>query len=163
MSIRCKHEKWLSLALEVSKDSTCLRRQYGAVIVKNDRLISTGYNGAARGCTECTDTGICYRIENNIPHGKEYESCQSVHAEMNALLLGDWDRTQDAILFLAGTEDGEEILNPSCCIMCERCCRNAGIKCVVTRTEVFYFNKGNNVTKYKISELRGDDNELLFE
>lgn len=161
MAVRTKHDKWISLALEVSKDSTCLRRQYGAVIVKDNRVVSTGYNGAASGCTECTNIGTCFRIKNNIPHGKEYESCQSVHAEMNAIIQAGYERTNDAILFLAGTEDGKEIMNPSCCIMCERFCRNAHIRYVITRTQIFMFGFDGSTEVIDICNMEDDINGLI--
>lgn len=162
MSKRTKHDKWISLALEVSKDSTCLRRQYGAVIVKDDKLISSGYNGAASGCTECTDVGKCYRMENNIPHGKEYESCQSVHAEMNAIIQAG-NRANGAILFLAGTENGEEIPNPSCCIMCERFCRNAHIKHVITKTQIFTFGINGSVRVSSLNKMEDSEYGIFID
>lgn len=81
-----KDEYYLSIAASVAKRSTCLRRQYGAVIIKNDEIISTGYNGAARGEPNCCDTGECWREANNIPHGEQYEKCVAVHAEQNAII-----------------------------------------------------------------------------
>lgn len=81
-----KDEYYLSIAAAVARRSTCLRRQYGAVIIKNDEIISTGYNGAARGEPNCCDTGECWREANNIPHGEQYEKCVAVHAEQNAII-----------------------------------------------------------------------------
>ena len=80
-----KLEYYLGIAEQVAKRSTCLRRQYGAVIVKNDEIISTGYNGAPRGMTNCCDSGECWRKANGIPHGTQYEACVAVHAEQNAI------------------------------------------------------------------------------
>lgn len=81
-----KDDYYLGIARAVSMRSTCLRRQYGAVIVKNDRIVSTGYNGAAIGEPNCCDVGRCWREMNNIPHGERYEECVAVHAEANAII-----------------------------------------------------------------------------
>ena len=81
-----KHTYYLNIAKAVSKRSTCLRRQYGAIIVKNDEIIATGYNGSARGEPNCCDEGVCWREAHNIPHGEQYEKCVAVHAEQNAII-----------------------------------------------------------------------------
>ena len=133
-----KDEYYLTIAEAVSLRSTCLRRQYGAVLVKNDRIISTGYNGSARETLNCCDTGECFRERMNIPHGEHYELCRSVHAEMNAIInanvsdYGDWQR--DTVLYLAGFENGKTILDPEICLMCKRVLRNAQIQEVVVRS-----------------------------
>ena len=92
MERRDKINYYLDLAETVSRRSTCLRRRYGAVIVKNDEVISTGYVGAPRGRKNCTDTGRCIRQEMNIPRGERYELCRSVHAEMNAIISASRDK-----------------------------------------------------------------------
>lgn len=127
-----KHEYYLNLAAGVASRSTCLRRQYGAVIVKDDRIVSTGYNGAARGIDNCNDIGYCYRAEHNIPHGQQYEKCKAVHAEANAIINASKEEMQNATLYLAGFEDGGRIENPHPCEMCDRLIRNAGIGRVIT-------------------------------
>ena len=83
---KSKDEYYLNIAEAVLTRSTCLRRKYGAVIVKDDEIISTGYNGSPRGWDNCCDLGYCVRVQENIPHGQRYEECRSVHAEMNAII-----------------------------------------------------------------------------
>lgn len=128
-----KTDYYLDIALAVAKRGTCLRRQYGAVIVKDDVIISTGYNGAARNQPNCCDVGSCTREEQNIPHGERYELCKAVHAEANAILNGNRADMIGATLYLAGFEDGKEIDEPSPCQMCLRLIQNARIAKVVTR------------------------------
>ena len=81
-----KENYYLDIAETVLERSTCLRRCYGAIIVKNDEIVSTGYNGAPRGRRNCGDLGYCTREAMNIPSGQRYELCRSVHAEMNAII-----------------------------------------------------------------------------
>ena len=127
-----KVKYYLDIAAAVAAGSTCLRRQYGAVIVKNDMIISTGYNGSARGWINCCDLGECWRETNGIPHGEQYEKCKAVHAEANAIISASRLDMMGATLYLAGFEDGERIPNPKPCQMCERLIENAGIINVVT-------------------------------
>ena len=77
---------YLDIAQTVAERGTCLRRCFGAIIVKNDSIISTGYNGAPRGRKNCSDLGCCRREELKIPRGERYELCRSVHAEANAII-----------------------------------------------------------------------------
>jgi len=118
---------WFEVAQAISKRSTCLRRQYGAVIVNDNKLISTGYNGSASGERHCTEEGECERERLGIPHGQQYEKCVSVHAEMNAVINADPDRMKGAILYLYGAENGHKI-KAEPCAMCARVIKNAGIK-----------------------------------
>lgn len=127
-----KVKYYLDIAAAVAARSTCLRRQYGAVIVKNDMIISTGYNGSARGWINCCDLGECWRETNGIPHGEQYEKCKAVHAEANAIISASRLDMMGATLYLAGFEDGKRIPNPKPCQMCERLIENAGIINVVT-------------------------------
>ena len=83
---KSKDDYYLSIAGAVLARSTCLRRKYGAVIVRDDEIIATGYNGAPRGETNCCDLGYCFRQHQNIPHGERYEACRAVHAEANAII-----------------------------------------------------------------------------
>ena len=130
-----KDKYYLGIAEAVAKRSTCLRRQYGAIIVKNDEIISTGYNGAPRGEENCIDINYCYRESNNIPHGKEYESCVAVHAEQNAIISASRKDMIGSTLYLAGFENGERldsnILAP--CKICMRMIINAGIEKIITK------------------------------
>ena len=129
-----KDEYYLNIAEAVLQRSTCLRRKYGAVIVKDDEIIATGYNGAPRGEKNCCDTGKCQREEKQIPHGERYEECCAVHAEMNAIISASRRDMIGATLYLAGREaDGNVVLGTSPCAICERLIRNAGITAVVTK------------------------------
>ena len=124
-----KNKYYLSIAKEVSKRSTCLRRQYGAVIVKNDEIISTGYNGAPRGDINCCDVGDCWRETHNIPHGERYEECVAVHAEQNAIISASRREMNGGILYLYGEENGKPI--KSCpCKICKRLIKNAGLSVI---------------------------------
>ena len=117
MERRDKINYYLDLAEIVSQRTTCLRRRYGAVIVKNDEVISTGYVGAPRGRKNCTDLGYCIRTELKIPRGERYELCRSVHAEANAIISASRDKMIDATLYLTGVEvaDGSYVSNSCCC------------------------------------------------
>lgn len=126
-----KDEYYLLIASAVAKRSTCIRRQYGAVIIKNDEILSTGYNGAARGETNCCDTGICYREANNIPHGEQYEKCVAVHAEQNAIISAARRDIIGGTLYLAGFDCNGELARPAPCVICARLIKNAGIKQIV--------------------------------
>ena len=140
-----KHSYYLGIAEAVLKRSTCLRRKYGAVIVKDDEIISTGYNGAPRGWENCSDVGYCFREHEEIPHGERYEACRSVHGEANAIISASRRDMIGATLYLAGQEaDGTPILQPEPCAMCKRLIINAGIKEVITATE-----------KVKVSDWKG--------
>ena len=135
MARRDKTNYYLDLADVVSKRGTCLRRNYGAVIVKNDEVISTGYVGAPRGRQNCSDLGICIRQKMNIPRGERYELCRSVHAEANAIISAERDKMIGSTLYLSGREvsSGKLIANSCCCSMCKRQVINAGIEKVVIR------------------------------
>lgn len=133
-----KTDYYLSIAEQVAKRSTCLRRQYGAVIVKNDEIISTGYNGAPRGVANCCENGECWREANNIPHGTQYEACVAVHAEQNAIISASRQEMLGATLYLAGFENGEKMITGvKPCVICERMIRNAGIVMVFTEKDTW--------------------------
>ena len=135
MARRDKTNYYLDLADVVSQRGTCLRRRYGAVIVKNDEVISTGYVGAPRGRKNCSDLGYCIRQQLNIPRGERYELCRSVHAEANAIISAPRDKMLGATLYLSGREvsTNEFIQNSNSCSMCKRMIINAGIKNVIVR------------------------------
>lgn len=126
-----KHEYYTNIAAEVAKRSTCIRRQYGAVIVKDDEIVATGYNGAPRGQENCCDTGHCWREEHNIPHGEQYEKCRAVHAEQNAIISAARSEMIGATLYLAGWENGKRI-EARPCEICMKMIINAGIGEIVT-------------------------------
>jgi len=135
MKRRDKVNYYLDLAETVAQRGTCLRRKYGAVIVKNDEVISTGYVGAPRGRKNCCDIGECIRTKLNIPRGERYELCRSVHAEANAIISASRDKMIGSTLYLAGIEadTGKYVKNATCCSMCKRMVINAGIKDVYIR------------------------------
>ena len=126
---------YLDIADAVLNRSTCLRRKYGAIIVRNDEIISTGYNGAPRGRKNCSDLGYCTREAMQIPSGQRYELCRSVHAEANAIISAARRDTIGATLYLVGREakTGEWTTGTTSCTMCRRQIINAGIKEVITR------------------------------
>ena len=127
-----KDAYYLSIAAEVAKRSTCLRRQYGAVIVNHDEIVATGYNGAPRGDANCCDVGECWREKNNIPHGEQYEKCVAVHAECNAIISASRKEMLGSTLYLYGFEGLDHPMeDPVPCMICTRLIKNAGIAKVV--------------------------------
>ena len=102
---------YLNLAQVASMRGTCIRRNYGAVIVNNDRVISTGYTGAPRGRSNCCDLGLCLREKNNVPSGTRYELCRSVHAEANAIIHANYNDCNGATLYLVGTQFSDHSLS----------------------------------------------------
>ena len=131
-----KDEYYLGIALAVAKKSACLKKQHGAVIVKNDEIVSTGYNGNCRGEPHCL---TCTKVIINKDEA-EYLTCKSVHAEMNAIISASRNEMLGATLYLAGyiTSTGEENLNVEPCEICLRLIKNAGIDKVVTSNGVIY-------------------------
>lgn len=146
---RDKINYYLDVAETVSERATCLRRRYGAVIVKNDEIVSTGYNGAPRGRANCTDLGYCIREKLKIPRGERYELCRSVHAEANAIISASRERMLGSTLYLVGTEvnapDHTYVPNSNPCNMCKRLILNAGIERVIVR---------DSSTDYRIVETQ---------
>ena len=141
-------EYFLEIARVVSRRSTCLRRRYGAVIVKDNVIVSTGYNGSPRGAVNCIDSGICKRKELNVPPGERYELCVAVHAEQNAIVNGPPERMKDATIYVAGFEADGTVADARPCLLCRRMIRNAQI------SKVVYLNRsGEIVTVENISEL----------
>lgn len=135
MDRRDKVNYYLDLAEVVSHRSTCLRKHYGAVIVKNDEVIATGYVGAPRGRKNCSDIGRCIREELQIPRGERYELCRSVHAEANAIISASRKDMLGSSIFLVGLDakTGEYIENSCSCSMCKRQIINSGIEKVYIR------------------------------
>ena len=126
---------YLDIAQTVAKRSTCLRKCYGAIIVKNDVIVSTGYNGAPRGRQNCNDLGVCQREKLGIPRGERYELCRSVHSEANAIIAAPRDQMLGSTLYMVCTEpgSGEIVEGTNSCMMCKRMIINAGIAKVVVR------------------------------
>lgn len=130
-----KENYYLDIAQTVLERATCLRRVYGAIIVSNDEIISTGYNGAPRGRANCVDMGYCSREAMRVPRGERYELCRSVHAEANAIISAARRDTVGATLYLAGVDarSGELLPDATSCAMCRRLVINAGLERVVIR------------------------------
>ena len=145
-----KDEYYYNIAKTVSDRSTCLRRKYGAIIVKDDCIVASGYNGSYRGFINCSDKGVCRREELKIPHGERYELCESVHAEMNAVINAARQGVSvlNGILYLYGYDYKEEKeLSAKPCMMCNRVIRNAGIK------EIRYkSSKDSSIIKEKMQD-----------
>ena len=137
MERRDKHNYYLDIAETVLERGTCLRRNYGAIIVNNDEIISTGYTGSPRRRKNCIDIGNCRRVMLNIPRGQRYELCRSVHAEANAIISAARSDMLGAVMYIVGKEadSGEYIKNASSCAMCKRLIINAGIDRVVYRSD----------------------------
>ena len=135
MERKTKDNYYLDIADSVRERATCLRRTYGAIIVKNDEIVSTGYNGAPRGRCNCSDMGVCHREELQIPSGQRYELCRSVHAEANAIISASRRDMLGATLYLAGRDarTGEYLKDTTSCSMCRRMIINAGIERVIAR------------------------------
>ena len=130
-----KENYYLDIAESVLERSTCIRRCFGSVIVKNDEIISTGYNGAPRGRKNCVDLGYCTREKLNIPRGERSELCRSVHGEENAIISASRRDLIDSILYLVGKDynTGEYVKDARPCAMCKKTIINAGIKKIVIR------------------------------
>lgn len=130
-----KENYYLDIAQTVAERATCLRRKFGAIIVKNDVIVSTGYNGAPRGRKNCSDLGYCYRDQLQIPRGERYELCRSVHAEQNAIIAAPREQMLGATLYMACVtpEEGEIVSGMNSCMMCKRVILNAGISRVIVR------------------------------
>lgn len=146
MERRDKINYYLDLAEMVSQRSTCLRRHYGAVIVKNDEVVATGYTGAPRGRKNCSDLGFCMREKLKIPRGERYEICRSVHAEQNAIISASREQLIGSDIFLVGIEakDGSYVANANSCAMCKRVIINAGVNRVFIR---------DDKNKYRVVEV----------
>ena len=159
MERRDKINYYLDLADVVSKRGTCLRRRFGAVIVKNDEVISTGYVGSPRGRRNCSDLGFCMRQKLGIPRGERYEMCRSVHAEANAIISASRDKMIGAVLYLVGREvsDNSYVRDASCCAMCKRMVINAGI------TQVIIRDTDNDYRIVSVEDWITDDDSLSGE
>lgn len=155
-----KDNYYLDIADSVLNRSTCLRRKYGAIIVRNDEILSTGYNGAPRGRQNCNDLGYCHRDELKIPSGERYELCRSVHAEANAIISSARRDMLDSVLYLVGRDAKTDMLliDTTPCSMCRRLIINSGIKKVITRI-------GEKEEDYVVTNVRDwvfNDDSLNF-
>lgn len=151
-----KRNYYLDIAQTVAERSTCLRKKYGAIIVKNDVIISTGYNGAPRGRINCSDLGNCLREKLNIPRGERYELCRSVHSEANAIIAASREQMLGSTLYMACIDSKSGLLVPgtNSCMMCKRQVINAGIDEVVIRDDP------ENFRVIKVSSWIDDDDSL---
>ena len=147
---------YLDIAKTVSQRSTCLRRRFGAIIVKNDAIVSTGYNGAPRGRQNCNDIGTCMRDKLGIPRGERYELCRSIHAEANAIISASREQMLGSTLYLCCTDPntGEVVGGMNCCMMCKRQVINAGISKVIIR------NNDLEYTEINVEDWITDDDSL---
>ena len=147
---------YLDIAEAALERSTCLRRKWGAVIVKDDEIISTGYNGAPRGRKNCTDIGTCIREELNIPRGERYELCRSVHAEQNAIISASRKDMMGATLYEVGVDakTGEYVENAMPCAMCKRFIINSGI------TKMIFRDSKDTYREIDVQELVDNDDSL---
>lgn len=128
---------YLDIAETVAERSTCLRKKYGAIIVKNDIIVATGYNGSPRGRKNCSDLQFCMREKLGIPRGERYELCRSVHAEANAIISASAEESRGATIYMAcvNPSDGTLVGGTSSCAMCKRMIINAGIERVIVRND----------------------------
>ena len=149
----------LDIAQAVLGRGTCLRRNFGAIIVKNDQILSTGYAGAPRGRQNCSDLGVCLREKLGVPRGERYELCRSVHAEANAIIHASRSEMTGATLYLVGVDAQTEELVPdaSPCSMCKRMIINAGISRVIIR------NTPDSFTAIYVQEWIENDGSLQGE
>jgi len=141
-----KNEYYLDIAKEVAKRSTCFRAKYGAIIVRDDQIISTGYVGAPRKTKDCLERGYCLRDELKIPHGTQYEICRSIHCEQNAII----NAARAGVSLLGGTiyiyaENGKtgEKVDAFPCYICKKMIINSGLDKVISATKSGEMNISN--------------------
>lgn len=151
-----KENYYLDIAQTVAERSTCMRKKYGAIIVKNDVIISTGYNGAPRGRKNCNELQFCMREKLCIPRGERYELCRSVHAEANAIIAAPRDQMLGATLYMTcvSPKSNTIVSGTSSCMMCKRQVINAGIAYVVVRDDK------ENFRKIDVNDWIEDDDSL---
>ncbi len=154
MERKSKINYYLDIAQTVTTRSTCLRKQYGATIVRNDVIVSTGYNGAPRGRQNCCDIGNCLRDQLKVPRGERYELCRAVHAEANAIIAAPRESMLGADLFLCCVDPatGNLVSGTTSCQMCKRLVINAGIQRVYVREDAEHYSV------YEVEDwIRNDD------
>ncbi len=151
-----KENYYLDIAQTVAERSTCIRKKFGAIIVKNDSIVSTGYNGAPRGRKNCSDMGKCIRDDLNIPRGERYELCRSIHAEMNAIISASREQMLDSDLYMSCLDGktGELVSGTCSCMMCKRVILNAGVK------RVFVRESKDEYTVYNTADWIENDDSL---
>ena len=151
-----KHNYYLDIAQTVAERCTCLRKRFGAIIVKNDVILSTGYNGAPRGRKNCCDLGYCMREKLSIPRGERYELCRSVHAEANAIIAAGRESMIGATLYMTCIDPHAKTVvgGVSSCAMCKRMVINAGIEKVIVREDA------ENYTEFLVQDWIDNDDSL---
>ena len=154
-----KTDYYLDIAQSVSERSTCLRRRYGCVIINNDEIIATGYNGAPRGRKNCIDLNYCMRDELKIPRGERYEMCRSVHAEQNAIISSSRKELIGSTIYMVGVNVKDNSVEPksTSCMMCKRVIINAGIEKVIVR------EPNNEHSVYLVEDWIKNDDSLIGE
>ena len=156
MDRRDKDNYYLDIAETVSERGTCIRRNYGSIIVKNDEIISTGYNGAPRGRKNCSDLGYCMREKLNIPRGERYELCRSVHGEENAIISASRKDMIGSSLYLVGKnfDNDEYVKDARPCAMCKRVIINSGIE------KIYIRNDKEKYTEINVNDFITNDESL---
>ncbi|MBE6672667.1 MAG: dCMP deaminase family protein [Ruminococcaceae bacterium] len=151
-----KHNYYLDIAETVASRGTCLRRSFGAIIVQNDSILATGYNGAPRGRKNCCDLGFCMREKLAIPRGERYELCRSVHAEANAIIAAGRESMIGATLYMTCIDPHTKAVvgGVSSCAMCKRMVINAGIDRVIVREDAEHY------TEFKVQDWIDNDDSL---
>jgi len=142
------HEYFLDIAKAVGHRATCLRRRYGAIIVKDKIIVSTGYNGAPRGEANCIDTGLCERERLHVPKGQNYELCVAVHAEQNAIINADPQKMRDADIYIVGFNADGSLASGKPCLLCRRMLVNAQL------AHAIYLEADGSVVCVKPSDIR---------
>ena len=142
------NEYFLDISKAVGKRSTCLRRKYGAIIVKDKIIVSTGYNGAPRGEANCIDTGLCERQRLGIKPGQNYELCVAVHAEQNAIINGDPEKMKGAMAYIVGYNADGTLASGKPCLLCRRMLRNAMLD------KVIYLESDGSVVEVEPKDIK---------
>lgn len=151
---------YLAMAKAVSRNSNCLRKRFGAVIVRDDQVVSIGANTTPKNCQTCAERGGCHRIIHNIPRGTDYTTaCRSVHAEMNALINADPEKLRDSTLYLYGwdCESNDLVQHMDCCALCKRMIINGGISRVVFADNDRGVPDPDGEASYRAEHARVDD------
>ncbi|HCB92428.1 MAG TPA: cytidine deaminase [Selenomonas sp.] len=142
------NEYFLEIAKAVGRRATCLRRRYGAIIVKDKIIISTGYNGAPRGEANCIDTGVCERERLHVPKGQNYELCVAVHAEQNAIINADPVKMEGASIYVVGYNADGTLASGKPCLLCRRMLRNARL------SQVIYYETDGSIVVCRPEDIR---------
>lgn len=160
-----KDQYYLNIAKEVAERATCFRMKFGAIIVRDDQIIATGYVGAPRKTKDCFERGNCFREERNIPHGQRYELCRSVHAEQNAIInaarAGVSLLDGDMFLYAEDKKEGK-IADAIPCFICKKMIINAGLKRVVCSTKegsIKIFNIDDWVRDWQEKDILDDKDQ----